>query len=385
MKSKIKLSDLPVLIKSDRRYQVALVLLLLIILWPLLVPSKPARRQQQARQLQEPTGTGRTPESELGEDLVKVFKADLENVNQKVDNIEKTVQSQGENLKHFENRTAEIFKKVLERVAENETRAVPASVSPTDIPGADGLPAVDSEKLDRFGDDEKEVVPPAPPPPQKIAMIGPGDTVRVKLLAGVTAPTDGTPYPVLFKLVDDVYGPDGSQLPLGEARLIAAAQGSLTDSRALFRLTSLSVRLPNGRRKVVGVDGWIVGEDGIRGMPGVLIDPIGKAIAGAGMAGALQGIGDGFAQSQTTTSFGYGQQSSAVTGDVAKYAAGRGASRAADAWSDIIQQRLSELVPVVEVLSGRESTAIFASSVTIPDLYEALEEDTEGFQFASLD
>ena len=82
-------------------------------------------------------------------------------------------------------------------------------------------------------------------------------------------------------------GPDGNAVPLGEARIIAAAQGSLTDSRVLFRLTRLSIRLPSGKRKEFPIDGWIVGEDGIRGLEGVLIDPIGKAIVGAGMAGGL--------------------------------------------------------------------------------------------------
>ena len=115
--------------------------------------------------------------------------------------------------------------------------------------------------------------------------------MRVKLLAGVNAPTDGTPYPVVLKLLGNVMGPDGNTIPLGEARLIAAAQGSLTDSRVLFRLTRLSIRLPNGRRKEFAIDGWVVGEDGIRGMSGVLIDPIGKAIGGAAMAGVRAASG----------------------------------------------------------------------------------------------
>jgi hypothetical protein len=387
MKTKIKFSDLPVLIKNDRRYQIAVVLIILVILWPMLDPTKPVQRVQ-SKAPEAATGTGKTPENELGSDLVTAFKQDLTNMDARVGNIEKSVEEQGQNLKGFESRTAEIFKKVLERIVENEGQGGTGAgnVTPRDINGPDGqVTSLDSEKLEKFGDSEEDKGIAAPPAPAKYAIIGAGDSVRVKLLAGVNAPTDGTPYPVVFKLDGDVLGPDGSTLPLGEARLIAAAQGSLTDSRALFRLTSLNIRLPNGRRKIIGVDGWVVGEDGIRGMSGVLIDPIGKAIAGAGMAGALQGLGEGIAAGQTTTTNSFGQTQTFVSGDVGKIAAGRGLAGAADAWSGIIQDRLDQLVPVVQVLSGRESTAVFAKSVTIPDLYEALEEEDSNFQFASMD
>lgn len=386
--AKIKFSDLPVLIRSDRRYQIAVIVLILVILWPMLDPSKPKRPVQSARPAEQPTGTGKTPGDEIGADLISVFKTDLDNVNARVEGIEKSVGEQGQNLKDFEERTAQIFKKVLEKISDdqNQQTSTGPSAAPADLNTPEGqAAALESEKLAKWGETEEQAAAPAPPPPAKVAIIGAGDSVRVKLLAGVNAPTDGTPYPVVFKLDGDVLGPDGSTLPLGEARLIAAAQGSLTDQRALFRLTSLNIRMPNGRRKVIGVDGWIVGEDGIRGMSGILIDPIGKALLGAGMTGALQGVGNGIAQSQTTTTQGFGQQNTFVTGSVAKLGAGQGLSSAATLWSDIIKDRLDQLVPVVQVLSGRESTAIFAKSVTIPDLFDAIEEDDANFQFASMD
>jgi hypothetical protein len=200
--------------------------------------------------------------------------------------------------------------------------------------------------------------------------------VRIKLLAGVNAPTDGTPYPVVFKLISDVYGPDGSALPLGEARLIAAAQGSLTDSRALFRITTLNIRLPDGRRKVYQVDGWVVGEDGLRGMQGILLDPIGKAIAGAGMAGGLAALGEGFSQGETETNSGvFGDQSTIINGDPLKFAAGKTLSGFAKEWGQVVKDRVNQLVPHVQVLSGREATAVFAKSLPITDLFDALEDD----------
>jgi hypothetical protein len=197
--------------------------------------------------------------------------------------------------------------------------------------------------------------------------------VRVKLLAGVNAPTDGTPYPVMLKLVSDVGGPDGSSIPLGEARVIAAAQGSLTDQRALFRLTTINVQLPSGEQKVIDVDGWIVGEDGIRGMPGVLIDPIGKAIAGSAFVGALSGFGNGLQMmNQQTFQNGQGGFTTQNLGSAAEAGGGGAAVGAAREWNTIIRDRLQNLTPHVQVLSGREATAVFARSFTVEGLYEAL-------------
>ncbi|MCO6432482.1 MAG: hypothetical protein J5J00_16635 [Deltaproteobacteria bacterium] len=381
MKSKIKLRDIPLLVKSDRRWQIAAVVVLLVLIWPFIDPTANNQRIGPPR-LQPPpetTGTGRVSEEESAQDIIKAFQKDMEDNRKETTLIRKELQEEIQTRRQTEERTAEIFKRVLERFSELQSGT--HTVGGGDIPlGPEDLQQtgsaepvkLDLEGFESFGPEETASIP-LPPPPKREAFVGAGDSVRVKLLSGVNAPTDGTPYPVVFQLVGDVLGPDGSALPLGEARLIAAAQGSLTDSRALFRLTSMNVRLPNGRRKVVEVDGWIVGEDGIRGMSGILIDPIGAAIAGGVMTGTLAGIGEGIAANNTTvTSNVYGGTTSYVSGDIASYAAGTGISRGAETWEEIIKERLNLLVPVVQVLSNREATAVFAKNVIVPDLYDAL-------------
>jgi hypothetical protein len=180
-------------------------------------------------------------------------------------------------------------------------------------------------------------------------------------------------------------GPDGNTIPLGEARVIAAAQGSLTDSRVLFRLTRLSIRLANGRRKEFAIDGWVVGEDGIRGMAGVLIDPLGQAIGGAAMAGGLAGLGQAVAAANTNNIiYGNGTNSVSVS-DASRYAGGVALSSAAEQWQLLIRDRVSQLVPVVQVLSNREATAVFSQSLAIPDLLESLEDENPSVVYASLD
>jgi hypothetical protein len=148
------------------------------------------------------------------------------------------------------------------------------------------------------------------------------------------------------------------------------------------------MRLPNGRRKEFGVDGWVVGEDGIRGMEGVLIDPIGKAIAGAGFAGGLAGLGQGLAAANTVNRFGVGNTadtSFVKDGQMPEYAAGMALSSSAREYSAIIRERLAQLVPVVQVLSNREATAVFSQSLAIPDLLEQLDEEESSVVYTSLD
>jgi hypothetical protein len=374
----------------------------LVVLFFVMDGNQKPAKPQNVYQLQVPTevGSGRMGNEEAYEDIVQRFSADLSEIKQRTEQNSEESKELRRNLLDYEQRTADIFKKVLERIQESESGGgrrvnaqgaagmpLPDGSLPVDVTaemGEDGASQIAGDEIESFGMETVQNAPPPAPPVTKVAYVGAGDSVRVKLLAGVNAPTDGTPYPVVFKLVTDVFGPDGSALPLGEARLIAAAQGSLTDSRALFRLTSLNVRFPDGRRKVVDVDGWIVGEDGLRGMAGVLIDPIGKAIAGAGMAGGLAGIGDGFALAQLTNSQNdEGNTQSVLTGSVGTYAAGRGLSGAANAWSGIIRERVAQLVPQVQVLSGREGTAVFARGFPLPGLFEALGEEDN--QFSSLD
>jgi hypothetical protein len=146
----------------------------------------------------------------------------------------------------------------------------------------------------------------------------------------------------------------------------------------------LNIRLPNGKRQVIEIDGWVVGEDGIRGMSGIPIDPIGKAIAAAGVGGFVGGIGQALSQGQVSTSVGInGNVFQEIDGDMAAYALGQGVSNAANEWNSIIQDRVRQLVPAIQVFSGREGTAVFSKSFEIAEIFDHL--DDGEFVFTSLD
>jgi hypothetical protein len=113
-------------------------------------------------------------------------------------------------------------------------------------------------------------------------------------------------------------------------------------------------------------------------MEGVLIDPLSKILGAVTIAGAIEGTGQAYAQEQTSVYRDIvGGTTTEITGDAYKYGIGRGVQQGSREWSKIIQQRAQQLVPHVEVLSGREGTAVFSRSFVISDLYEALSNDEE--------
>ena len=94
------------------------------------------------------------------------------------------------------------------------------------------------------------------------------------------------------------------------------------------------------------------------------------AMAGALLAGTVEGVGEGLAGKNVTNYYGWGGVSSVVDGDLWEYAAGRGIANAAGEWSNYIRDRADLMVPHVKVLSGRSATAwlILMTSETVRTL-----------------
>ncbi|MCI5066189.1 TraB/VirB10 family protein [bacterium] len=392
-----KASDMYQLVQRDRKAQVIAGCVVLAVLFLVFYQPKQRRRTAQPAftvREQPADKIGAASAQEVYSDLQEVIVSRLDQQKEIMGQLQENQKNTEERIEENEMRTAEIFETLIKRI-ESQRPALPDYAAD----GVTGNPVSDSpafpdedpfsgDTLESFGEvaDVGVVAPPElAEEDARIAYIAPTDFVRVKLLAGVNAPTDGTPYPVLLELVGDVQSPDGGNLPLGGARMLAAAQGSLVDSRALFRLTTLTMRLPNGELLDVSVDGWIVGEDGIRGMKGIPIDPLGKILGAGAINGFVQGAGNALSTGQVTTTVGNnGAISSALTGDALQFAAGRGISESARMWSDVIRQRVQQTVPAIQVYSGREATAIFSRGAEIPRLFEMLNTDEEDV-FSGLD
>lgn len=387
-----KIEDLKLLIKNDRRIWAGSIFLVIIGGVWLVTNSKGRGYVQQSPprvvQGQQQAGNASLGGADIYKDLIATFQNQIEQADverkQSTAKLDRLIYNTQADKAKFTG----IFEQIIEQMDQtrsemNNMRSQLENVNSqgTTVGLNTGVPEVGGDEAVPFGF-EPVVEEPKYVAPQEIraAVISPGDAVKLKLLTGVAAPVDGTPYPVVFQFDGPVLGPDGTNLDLGDARLIAAAQGSESDSRVLFRLTDLAFTHPDGRRSVVKVDGWIVGEDGVRGMKGTLVDKLGQVIAttaGVSFAAALTESLDSSNSDVTINNNGPGL--TAVDGNSLNRATASAITDASNRIGQALLDRYEKLVPVVEVLSGREVAAVFARTTEIMIL------DDEEAEYAAVD
>jgi hypothetical protein len=367
---KQKLEDLKLLLKNDRRILAAAGFIIAVLfIWILTSSDGGSGRKRRIVPNQTVASESGMGASEAFGDLIVAFRNDIETAKGERSEMFDVLQRTTKDLDEFKERTSGIFETLVDRVEQlaRDVDSLAASMRDSEdtLPLPPKTELEGPDELTPLGFDEPTVAPPPrEPEPLRVSVIAPGDSVPVQLITGVNAPVDGTPYPVVFKLSGPISGPDGSSLDLGEARIVAAAQGSEADSRALFRLTQLSIRHPNGRRAVVDVDGRIEGEDGIRGLQGKLIDKLGRLIVTTAMVSGVAAIGESMTDSQQIT---YGNNGGALnlSGDDLEFATASALTDASNRLGQVLLNRYESLVPVVVVLSGREVHAIFSKPVEI--------------------
>lgn len=376
-----KLTDIKLIIQNDRRvWAAAGFIVVAIFIWLLTDDRGGSRRVALPDDKASRQGAGST---EAFQDLIQAFKNDIDQQKKNQQEMNTVLTRTSQDLKEHKEKVTGIFETMVDKfeALAREVDALAAALKQQqDItPPPDRRELEGPDTLEPFGLEEPQVAPPPPEPaPQRVSVIAPGDSVSVQLLTGVNAPVDGTPYPVVFQLNGPIEGPDGSTLELGEARLVAAAQGSEADSRALYRLSSLSIRHPSGRRSVIKVDGWVVGEDGIRGMKGKLIDKLGRLIlatAGVSFAAAL---GERIEGRETNVRRDGGLRADPQDFD---YATASALTDASNRLGQVLLNRYEALVPVVEILPNREAVAIFSQTAEI----EVLDEDLSEAAYAAID
>ena len=386
---KDKLQDLKLILKTDKRIWagvgfigVALVLVML---------TSKDHGQRRPKPINEDFGKLQAAEHETYKDLVSVVVTDINKATKRIEQMEETNSRARNDQKAFQDQMSSVVESIVDklenfevRLDKVETAPVQTAVAPADIQAEQ---PEDIDGVETMGFETTDLPPPPPPPavPTRVSVISPGDSVEVQLLTGVNAPVDGTPYPVMFKINGPISGPDGSSLDIGEARLLAAAQGSEVDGRALFRLTKLTMRHQDGRRSTFDVDGWVVGEDGKRGMSGKLIDKLGRLILATAGVSFAAGLGDRIDGQNKNTAFNFAGDPQGINVDDRdiNYAGASAFTDASNRLGQILLDRYEKMVPVVEILSGRTAAAIFskATEVAIVDEYS----DDEGLYGASLD
>lgn len=373
-----KLEDLKLLVKNDKRVMAAGAFIIAVLFIWIFTDNSGRRQIRRPEDKASKQGMGA---EEAYKDLIDSMKQDLDTAKTESTEQGVVIRRLTDTVNQNKEQVAGIFESLVDRVdqlsREIDLIAQGLKNQPPDGGIKKNQEGEGVDAIEKFGEEPAAPpLPPIPPRPTLVSVIAPGDFVDVRLLTGVNAPVDGTPYPVVFALAGAITGPDGASLDLGEARLIAAAQGSEVDSRALFRLSSLSIRHPSGRRDVIKVDGWVVGEDGIRGMTGRLIDKLGRLILATAGVSFTAALGDQLTGNSSTRNtrdrnqdpgFYVGQQD-------LDYATASALTDSSNRLGKLLLDRYESFVPVVEVLSSREAVAIFSQTAEV----DVLEQDDDG-------
>ena len=219
--------------------------------------------------------------------------------------------------------------------------------------------------------------PPAPPAPRfrtfefekrkgRSLHVPAGSFGEATLLTGVFAPVSGDPLPVLMKLDAALIGPQRSRVPIRGAFLVGKAQGDANSRRAVVQLDTLSVVRPDGIPFETKVNGWAADDDGIQGLRGNYVWRADEVLALSSLTGALSGGAEAMAQRETTAQITpLGGSQSTVTGDPLHFAGYKALGSAFSRLSEMVSQRLSEVVPAIHVPNARSITVAFINGVTL--------------------
>jgi conjugal transfer pilus assembly protein TraB len=197
-----------------------------------------------------------------------------------------------------------------------------------------------------------------------------GSYVKAKVLTGVEAP-EGKTYPVLVQLDFAYIMPNHNRLDLAGCFMIAKATGNLSIERVEMQVTKLSCVSRDGQMFEREVNGFIADDkDNSFAVLGTVNSKQDRVAAMSFLASIVEGVGKAIQQAQTTQQTNaLGGSQSILTGNDAKYIGAGGASQAASTVANWYLQQAQNLLPTINVGSGRDVWVIMQDSVSLPETY----------------
>lgn len=198
----------------------------------------------------------------------------------------------------------------------------------------------------------------------------PPSIMTAQLLTGFDAATTnggkGNPEPVLLRIQTPAILPNDVIAATRGCFIIAEAVGRLDKERADVRLVSLACLSDKGQSLIdEAVKGFVTDADAKVGLSARIVSKAGSATARALLAGLIKGAGDALSESSTdqTISGITGTTTTTMsndTSDIARRAAGKGISEAADTLSDYFMDLARQTGPVAEVKADRKVTVVIS-------------------------
>jgi len=201
-----------------------------------------------------------------------------------------------------------------------------------------------------------------------------GSFVKARVVSGVEANTQ-EPYPVLLQLEHPFTGPNDSKVNLSNCFMIAKARANLSTERVIMETDTISCVRQNGEYFKSSARGFTAGEDSTFGSTGTFISKQGQVLLAAVLASVAKNAGEAVAAAQQTATVAAGGVGAAVTatnvtGNQAKFIAGRsvvdGAGMIAQWYLDYARQ----LIPSIAVGSGQTVHVVMLETIRVPTLEE---------------
>lgn len=197
-----------------------------------------------------------------------------------------------------------------------------------------------------------------------------GSYVKGKLMTGVEAP-EGRPYPVLLQLDFAFIGPNKKRIDLAGCFMIAKAEGDLSTERVQMQATKLSCVARDGRMFERDVNGFVADDtDNSFAVTGEVNTKQDRVAAMAFLSSIVEGVSQAVQQAQVTNQTNaVGGKESTITGDQQKYILAGGAGNAAGVVAQWYLRQAQNLLPTINVGSGRDVWIVMHESVGLPNQY----------------
>ena len=202
---------------------------------------------------------------------------------------------------------------------------------------------------------------------------------KAYLVTGVYAPAfsegKSDPLPVLLQAEGNILIANNDTESIENCFLLGSAKGNMNSETADIRLNKISCSLADGTKKIEGsISGWVIGENGIPGVPGELLHKNGAWLAKTFVAGFL----DTFSQTLVSYAGAGGKNGNASNGTitVGDSLASAGAQSTSDVFQkigDYYLKMAEQIFPVIEVKPGRTVDILLkgGDTLTITDFNSA--------------
>jgi conjugal transfer pilus assembly protein TraB len=178
--------------------------------------------------------------------------------------------------------------------------------------------------------------------------------------------TQGDASPVVFKILQDGYGPNGERIPLKGCLVTAGVTGDISSERGIVKLDRISCTRPDHKVLDIAVEGTAIDSGGKNGIRGIPVLRNGKIITMSGLSGLLSGIGSAINQaSQTTTVSPLGMTSTVSPNDIAKAGAGKGLDTAMSKISQYYIDLANQYHPIIELNAGSMADLVFLGGFSL--------------------